>query len=1131
MTDIAKLGLEVESGQVRTAKNDLQDFSKEAEKAEKEAAKLEKEVEKLGKTMGGVVVKGIGTVTAVVGAAIYNFIEAEQVSQQLAAQLEITGNRAGRSAEQIDKLARTMQGLTRFDDESIKRGAAALTRFGSIAGDNFDRALKLSADLAQALGSDIPSAAQTLGRAMETSFGAQMLRRQGLLNDEQVRMIKNMKELGRDAEAQEMLFAALEERVGGLAEKMGERGLGSALIQLKNQVGELLESFGEWITKGLGVEDMVRGLSDTIRDFNEGKKGVIQIGVQVPDWLAGKIIPGYNAGKNIGSGIAHGVQQFFNPGTQEEMGPGRDQLFSGLAGQAAQAAASHMQKYNEYTQRQTELMDQLIIKDLKQRDAIKTKGDLIRIVTQEWNNGNKLLIDSYGSIDEAVKALEDNIPKMAKKAKKETDLWFETMQALGKEAEKELAAGKRRTDELDRQIQKEIDARNKEAKEIADGITKQRERIKQIDEETEKIGKTANEIDDLTIARLKERRAITETIPEAEEYVKLLNEEIAALERRRKARSEDDAAKYTAEQMKKAAEESARAAEKIGDTITDALMRAFESGKDFAQSFRDTLINMFKTLILRPTIQAVMAPVAGAFSGPSAAFGGVGGGGGGMGNLLSMFGGGGGGGGGGMLGGLFGDLGSTFGPVIGGLGSLAGGVGAVGAFGPIVPTFGTALLGGMAAPLATAGGLFAGGGAAFGGGMAALGAGLGAAIPIVGIALAIAAALGAFDRGGPKVGGSASNIPDIGRFFTPNQGDAQVQKIVDAQTRSFSQVLSSLGGKGTGQFAFGFDDDPEGDAQSRISVAAAVNGRRVYGFTDRDVGGDMEDVEKALQLEAQRALLAALQASDLPEEIAKILNYVNASTADADAVQNVIRVATAIKSVLDITKSVGEAGLSAYEDSLKGVNFQIEMQIDAVQKLMDNLDSSTESIEELAGAANALYQNAVQAVAQIDALKAQLGDMFSSSIFNYRLAGQKDDKSRYDFIADQVDKWGEELRTATDTNRISQLAQWINQGQNQLFGMMTPEMQQQNYQQFVTAAEEANKLVQERLEAARKTITDAVDKMIADVKDMLIDAADRQYAAANIMLDAANKMVTAANQPTRVEVTQRGGLGYDVTGG
>lgn len=53
----------------------------------------------------------------------------------------------------------------------------------------------------------------------------------------------------------------------------------------------------------------------------------------------------------------------------------------------------------------------------------------------------------------------------------------------------------------------------------------------------------------------------------------------------------------------------ARASEEINRSLTDALMRGFESGKGLAQNLADTTVNLFKTMVLRPTISAIMQPV------------------------------------------------------------------------------------------------------------------------------------------------------------------------------------------------------------------------------------------------------------------------------------------------------------------------------------------------------------------------------------------------------------------------------------------------------------------------------------------------------------------------------------------
>ncbi len=79
-----------------------------------------------------------------------------------------------------------------------------------------------------------------------------------------------------------------------------------------------------------------------------------------------------------------------------------------------------------------------------------------------------------------------------------------------------------------------------------------------------------------------------------------------------------------------------RTADSINQSLTDALLRGFESGKGFAENMRDTIVNMFKTLVLRPIISAVVNPVAGAISSAITGFtGGAGGSGGGVGTLLS----------------------------------------------------------------------------------------------------------------------------------------------------------------------------------------------------------------------------------------------------------------------------------------------------------------------------------------------------------------------------------------------------------------------------------------------------------------------------------------------------------------
>jgi hypothetical protein len=146
-------------------------------------------------------------------------------------------------------------------------------------------------------------------------------------------------------------------------------------------------------------------------------------------------------------------------------------------------------------------------------------------------------------------------------------------------------------------------------------------------------------------------------------------------------------------------EDATRAAESINNSLTDAIMRGFENGKGFAENFRDTLKNMFKTLVLRPGTSAVVNPVSQGIS--------------------SLF-------GGGSAGGV-GGIGSALGSV----GSLLSGFGGLGGF--TAGFQGATLAAGLAGPTTIGASGLTGLGASLGAGASALGT----ALPYLGAALAV----------------------------------------------------------------------------------------------------------------------------------------------------------------------------------------------------------------------------------------------------------------------------------------------------------------------------------------------------------------------------------------------------------
>jgi hypothetical protein len=223
----------------------------------------------------------------------------------------------------------------------------------------------------------------------------------------------------------------------------------------------------------------------------------------------------------------------------------------------------------------------------------------------------------------------------------------------------------------DRDAQKAADeARRK----LSESIGKQNEDlVKQIEAQQKanaESGLTTQQIARLEIQRLRDAAAT------AQQNAQLriqsgINDEVTKeyqqqAENLRKLADEKEKGVHV-EAAQQARDAWAETTKSIYDGLTDALMRAFESGKGFMDAFKSTLKNAFKTLVLEPTIRAVMGPVAGAVG---SLFGGVanaagGGAGGGLGIL-------------GQIGGL-GTLGGVFGAgITGGLASYLGGASAVG---------------------------------------------------------------------------------------------------------------------------------------------------------------------------------------------------------------------------------------------------------------------------------------------------------------------------------------------------------------------------------------------------------------------------------------------------------------------
>ena len=178
--------------------------------------------------------------------------ESEASMLRFEATLKATGNTAGLTRKQYEDLIQSLVESTTQQDEAVRDAMTTLMRFTNVRGEVFERATRLSADLAAAMKTDLPSAAQMLGRALQDpdqSLGA-LNRTMRLFNEEQIKTIQEMVRYGRAEEARMAVIKRVEQVVGGMANMMNE-GLGASITKAGRSWNEFLERLGE--TKAIGA--------------------------------------------------------------------------------------------------------------------------------------------------------------------------------------------------------------------------------------------------------------------------------------------------------------------------------------------------------------------------------------------------------------------------------------------------------------------------------------------------------------------------------------------------------------------------------------------------------------------------------------------------------------------------------------------------------------------------------------------------------------------------------------------------------------------------------------------------------------------------------------------------------------
>jgi len=245
-------------------------FETDAQRASKASEKRFKEIEKQAKDAASSVsgaftgllsgaILGIGA-----GTVFAKFIEetknAQNEQAQLAAVLKSTGNAAGFTAAELNKMASGMAGFVSEGD--INRAQTRLLSYTGVVGDEFPRALQAAIDMSVRLGMTVEQSAETVGKALDIpSKGLTALSKQGFrFTEDQKKLVESLEATGRVAEAQDVVLKALESSYGGAAEAARET-LGGALQALQNQIDDLMTGEGGSVD---GLTDGINGLTDAL---------------------------------------------------------------------------------------------------------------------------------------------------------------------------------------------------------------------------------------------------------------------------------------------------------------------------------------------------------------------------------------------------------------------------------------------------------------------------------------------------------------------------------------------------------------------------------------------------------------------------------------------------------------------------------------------------------------------------------------------------------------------------------------------------------------------------------------------------------------------------------------------------
>jgi len=194
----------------------------------------------LGQAAGYLSLAGaVGGFIALSKAAISEAAETETGMARLNATLIATGHGSEISAGQIDKIATSLMGVSTFDDESIVATYNALMKYESIPTGNLEQITRIAMDMSAAMGGDLQSNAESIGRLLETG----LIPRTWGWSEALKEQVKKQVDAGDTAGALATVMEKLNGQFSGQAAAQLDTYNGKFLV-LHNSWDEFLETLG-----------------------------------------------------------------------------------------------------------------------------------------------------------------------------------------------------------------------------------------------------------------------------------------------------------------------------------------------------------------------------------------------------------------------------------------------------------------------------------------------------------------------------------------------------------------------------------------------------------------------------------------------------------------------------------------------------------------------------------------------------------------------------------------------------------------------------------------------------------------------------------------------------------------------